>query len=108
MSILTSTATGAATVRPNSTFLSNYCAKSNRKIRVSYLNGRYLYYVGVTTKYVLGEDVNVSGENVVTGGWYLMRQTEEYRDGHWQKTFTDIEAITTVNYLYKIIDIYFR
>ena len=40
MSILSSTSTGAATVRPNSTFLSNYCAKSNRKIRVSYLNGK--------------------------------------------------------------------
>lgn len=101
MSILTSTATGAATVRPNSTFLSNYCAKSNRKIRISYSNGRYLYYVGVTTEYVLGEDV-------VTGDWYLMRQTDEYREGHWQKTLVDIEPITTVNYLYKIIYIYFR
>ena len=98
MSILTSTSTGAAIARPNSTFLSNYCAKSNRKIRISYSNGRYLYYVGVTTKYVLGEDVNVSDENVVTGGWYLMRQTDEYRDGHWQKTFTDIEAINILLY----------
>ena len=101
MSILTSTSTGAATVRPNSTFLSNYCSKTNRKIRISYSNGRYLYYIGTITKYVLGEDT-------VTGNWYFMRQTDEYREGHWQKTFTDIEAITTVNYLYKIIDIYFR
>ena len=108
MSILTSTSTGAAIARPNSTFLSNYCSKTNRKIRISYSNGRYLYYIGTITKYVLGEDLKVSGENVVTGGWYLMRQTDEYREGHWQKTFIDIEAITTVNYLYKIIDIYFR
>ena len=101
MSILTSTSTGAAIALPNSTFLSNYCSKTNRKIRISYSNGRYLYYIGTITKYVLGEDA-------VNGNWYFMKQTDEYREGHWQKTLVDIEPITTVNYLYKIIDIYFR
>lgn len=101
MSILTSTSTGAAIARPNSTFLSNYCSKTNRKIRISYSNGRYLYYIGTITKYVLGEDA-------VTGNWYFMKQTDEYREGHWHKTFIDIEPITTVNHLYDIIYIYFR
>ena len=101
MSILSSTATGAAIARPNSTFLSNYCSKTNRKIRVSYSNGRYLYYIGTITKCVLGEDV-------VTGNWYFMRQTDEFSKGNWHKTFIDIEPITTVNHLYDIIYIYFR
>ena len=101
MSILTSTSTGAAIARPNSTFLSNYCSKTNRKIRISYSNGRYLYYIGTITKYVLGEDT-------VTGNWYFMKQTDEYNKGHWQKTLVDIEPITTVNHLYDIIYIYFR
>lgn len=100
MSILSSTSTGAAIARPNSTFLSNHCSKINRKIRISYSNGRYLYYIGAITKYVLGEDV-------ATGNWYLMRQSEEYWEGHWHKRLIDIEHITTVNYLYTIIDAYF-